>query len=382
MNDGLELYAVNGHAVPYDGWVELTVTLTGHEDPNLTVQAPFLVSKLSLPQPLVGANVLGAIIQKQESDEAANATLLSLLRRAFGMDEEQVVAMVNFIQVPQSYDCDPATVRVGKDNVAIPAGKAVQVWCRVPQNFETSDPLVLYEPAEENVALRHLSVGDGLLEINNTQRPFVKIPISNHSNHEIILPKRTTLGTIQHVAKVTEPDTAESPQAQAMPVKVTAMEVNQATSPNAPSAEPWLPPVNLSHLSPDQQQAVEKVLREECEAFSHDSSDIGCIPSLQMEIRLKDDTPVQRAYASIPKPLYREVRVYPRTDSQRMDCKVAVSLCSPCHLCEKEGWNPTFMYRLPPSKQQNSARSSPASPHPRPHRLAWRLQLVFDPGSG
>lgn len=141
--------------------------------------------------------MVGAIIQNQESDEAADATLLSLLRRAFGMDEEQVVAMVNFIQVPQSHDCDPATVRVGRDNINIPAGKAVQVWCRVPQNFDIADPLVLYEPEEDNVALRHLSVGEGLLEINNTQRPFVKIPISNHSKHEIILPKRTTLGTIQ-----------------------------------------------------------------------------------------------------------------------------------------------------------------------------------------
>lgn len=56
-------FAVNGQAVPYDGWVELTVTLAGHEDPNLTVQAPFLVSTLSPPQPLVGANVLGAIIK-------------------------------------------------------------------------------------------------------------------------------------------------------------------------------------------------------------------------------------------------------------------------------------------------------------------------------
>lgn len=46
LDDELELYAVNGQAVPYDGWVELTVTLAGHEDPNLTVQAPFLVSKL------------------------------------------------------------------------------------------------------------------------------------------------------------------------------------------------------------------------------------------------------------------------------------------------------------------------------------------------
>lgn len=133
--------------------MELTVNLTGNDDPNLTVQTPFLVSQLSLAQPLVGANVLEQVVKRQESSGAAVATLLSLLRSAFRMEEEQVKAMVNYIQVPQKTLCDPAIVRVGKDNIVIPAGKAVNVWCRVPHNFDTSDPLVLYEPAEENPVL-------------------------------------------------------------------------------------------------------------------------------------------------------------------------------------------------------------------------------------
>lgn len=52
------------------------------------------------------------------------------------------------------------------------------------------------------------------------------------------------------------------------------------------------------------------MLYEECGAFSHNSDDIGCIPSLQIEIRTKDNIPVQSAYASIPKPLYKEVKEY------------------------------------------------------------------------
>lgn len=86
LDNKLEVYAINGQAVPYDGWVELTVTLAGHKDPNLTVNAPFLVSQLPLPQPLVEANVLGVIIQRQQSDKDASAVLYSLLRRAFGID--------------------------------------------------------------------------------------------------------------------------------------------------------------------------------------------------------------------------------------------------------------------------------------------------------
>ena len=67
LETDLTVYAASGHVIPYDGWVELTVNLTGNDDPNLTVQAPFLVSQLSLPQPLLGANVLEQIIKRQES---------------------------------------------------------------------------------------------------------------------------------------------------------------------------------------------------------------------------------------------------------------------------------------------------------------------------
>ena len=302
LETDLKVYAANGQTIPYDGWVELTVNLAGNDDPNLIVQAPFLVSKCPLHQPLVGANVLEQVIKRQESSGAALVALVSLLRRAFGMEEEEVMAIVNFIQVPQKTYSEPATVRVGKDNVVIPAGRTVQVWCRVPPNFDTSDPIVLYEPAEENPVMGQLSVGEGLLEINHTRRPYVKVPISNHSKHEVTLPKRTPLGVIQHVTRVIETDAAE-PQP-----RVTA-EVNVA-SPSVTSTEPWLPPVDISHLDPEQQQAVERVLREESRAFARDGDDIGCIPSLQMEIRLKDDIPVQKAYASIPKPLYKEVKEY------------------------------------------------------------------------
>ena len=306
LETDLKVYAANGQVIPYDGWVELTVNLTGNDHPNLTVQAPFLVSQVSLPQPLLGANVLEQVIKRQESSGVAVATVVSLLRSAFGMEEEQVEAIVNFIQVPQKRFCDPATVRVGRDNIVIPAGSAVHVWCRVPPNFDTSDPLVLYEPAEENPVLGELSVGEGLLEINHTRRPYVKVPISNHSKHEITLPKRTPLGVIQHVTKVLETESQQS----YVPLTTVTAEVNNIASPSTTPTEPWLPPVDISHLSPEQQQVVKKVLCEESGAFAQDSGDIGRIPSLQMEIRLKDDIPVQKAYASIPKPLYKEVKEY------------------------------------------------------------------------
>ena len=39
-------------------------------------------------------------------------------------------------------------------------------------------------------------------------------------------------------------------------------------------------------------------------------TDVGCIPSLQLKIRLSDTTPVRRTYISVPKPLHKEVKEY------------------------------------------------------------------------
>lgn len=52
------------------------------------------------------------------------------------------------------------------------------------------------------------------------------------------------------------------------------------------------------------------MLYEESNAFARDENDMGCVPSLQMSITLKDDIPVQRSYAAVPKPLYKEVKEY------------------------------------------------------------------------
>lgn len=52
------------------------------------------------------------------------------------------------------------------------------------------------------------------------------------------------------------------------------------------------------------------MLYEESNAFAWDEDNIGCVPSLQMSITLRDYIPVQRSYAAVPKLLYKEVKEY------------------------------------------------------------------------
>ena len=52
------------------------------------------------------------------------------------------------------------------------------------------------------------------------------------------------------------------------------------------------------------------MLMKESDSFARNDDDIGCIDELQMRINLSDDTPVQKTYRPIAKPLYPEVKQY------------------------------------------------------------------------
>ena len=51
-------------------------------------------------------------------------------------------------------------------------------------------------------------------------------------------------------------------------------------------------------------------MSEEQESFSKDDSEIGCLPELKLDIKLTDQTPVQKNYVAVPRPLYPEVKAY------------------------------------------------------------------------
>lgn len=56
---------MNGDVLPFDGWVALTVSLMGNENPNLSITVSFLVSITVLGRPLLDFNVLEDMIQGQ-----------------------------------------------------------------------------------------------------------------------------------------------------------------------------------------------------------------------------------------------------------------------------------------------------------------------------
>ena len=296
----LEVHAVNGDILPFDGWMLITVNLCGNDHFSQPIMVPFLISSVPLEQPILGFNVLEEVVQSRPAELAT--ALTTLLCDAISIPTEKVKALVNFIQAGRS-SVHHGRLRTGAHDTVIPARQVAWVKCQVPPSIDPSDTLLLFEPDETNAHLTELQIEEGLLEIKNARRPYVTIPVKNNMKHSVTLSRKTALGSVQTVTKVIETDSQERPK----PRTVVSVAPTSAAK-SSPAL--WQPPVDLSHLSREEQEKVKKMLWEESVAFAEDSHDIGCIPSLQMSITLKDDIPVQRAYSSVPKPLFQEVKEY------------------------------------------------------------------------
>uniref|UniRef100_A0AAQ6IVH8 Gypsy retrotransposon integrase-like protein 1 n=1 Tax=Anabas testudineus TaxID=64144 RepID=A0AAQ6IVH8_ANATE len=298
--DELRIYAVNGETLPFDGWVEIKVNLIGNEDPNLSVTVPFLISSCALERPLLGFNVLEEVVREQP--ERLIPIITSLLCNAMSIPSEKAELLVNFIQTDKPC-VQSGRLWTGRHDTVIPAGQVAWIKCQIPAIMDQSHSVFLFEPDDGNVRLEELDVGEGLLEVQNKERPYVAVPVGNNTKHTLTLPRKTSIGSLHYVDKVIVTDPPET-------LKPTVTINSAASTSDGASPAQWQPPVDLSHLDAEQREKVSSMLCEEAGAFARDCGDIGCIPSLQMSVTLKDEIPVQKAYSSIPKPLFKEVKDY------------------------------------------------------------------------
>ena len=68
--------------------------------------------------------------------------------------------------------------------------------------------------------------------------------------------------------------------------------------------------VDLQGLNKEEREQAFKLLREESDVFCIDSDDFENDTECKMKIQLKNQTPVQKTYYSMPKPLHLEVKHY------------------------------------------------------------------------
>lgn len=306
----LNLVAANGINIPYIGYVEVTFSLTSQVTQNAEVVIPMLVARgQNLSHPIIGFNVIEQIVSSTEqvpSGPQRNEMLERTIKAAFpSLKRNKVQAFIKLVSVESSCEYMVKTTKV---HVNIPKHSTVQTSCRVYMPPVKEDTTLIFEPDVNPCWPDGLEFTESLVRLKKGAPTNLTIEVYNDTDHDITLMGQTPMGTVQCVKSVLPASIFEVLE------KPTSAEVHytQATGncDSYTSTDAWDPPVDVSHLTKDQRQTVQQMLREECHSFSKTDSDIGLIKNLQLRISLKDGEPVSRTYMSVPKPLYREMKEY------------------------------------------------------------------------
>ena len=241
----------------------------------------------------------------------------------------------------------------------------MKISCRVNTGPLEQKVPVLFEPSELEQWPAGLEVPEMLLSLKQGNNSMVHVKVFNSTYHDIVLCNRTEIGRLQLVRSVypieVKPADSNEADSQDQEEDVTSGEsrkseeveelnkkganeqdclgkcdlkdgvIEKGLEQNGVADDSYeiekscnekgnsisieernfiVNQIDLSHLDEVQRQKARKLLLEEADSFSRDDDDIGCAKDLVLDLRLKDDTPVQRNYVSFPKPLYPEVKSY------------------------------------------------------------------------
>ncbi|KAL6485753.1 hypothetical protein MHYP_G00051450 [Metynnis hypsauchen] len=304
--DALKLVTANGSSLPYVGWLEISFKLASFGTSTTELLIPVLVMQGNhLSHPIIGFNVIEQIIKQNDQKRTkrrGKVPLYDTVRAAFpSLKKSKVHAFINLIN---SEDCSVYRVRTMKERLSVPKKSVLQIQCYAQMPSVREDTTLLFEPDVNQQWPEGLELTETLVHLQRGSRPHILIDVQNGTERDITLAGKTILGTVQSVKSVfpltTQDNTATVSSVQS---KVEGV-WGECTD------DLWDPPVDVSHLDPLQQKTVKEMLWRECHSFAKDENDIGCIQNLQLSITLKDQEPVARAYVSVPKPLYQEMKDY------------------------------------------------------------------------
>lgn len=206
----------------------------------------------------------------------------------------------------------------------------------------------MLEPNEDMLWSAGLQVKQQLVQLPSEDKATITVVIENNTDNDIRLQNRIVFGwlyAVKHLEEKVTPTALESQNESGDLQKDDQVERYQTTTvkecnESKQEKQLWDPPIDFSHLTSEQQQKVRQMLREESEIFARDDCDTGCIPDLQMKIRVKYDIPVAKTYNAIPYHLYEEVKkTHIGSTQQRMDPEVNNFLLLTNHDCEEKSLN-------------------------------------------
>ncbi|CAH3167610.1 unnamed protein product [Pocillopora meandrina] len=123
----LNLEAMNGTNIPFDGWIEVGFKLAGDDTTAHELTVPVLVGQKEQEYPIIGFNVIEEVLAQHGGNHQAAS---NIIQQSFpSIHHTRVGTLINLIQ-SRTQDTGTAAVKVGKRDVMLPKGEATTVKCQ------------------------------------------------------------------------------------------------------------------------------------------------------------------------------------------------------------------------------------------------------------
>lgn len=290
----LELRAANGLAIPYIGYLELTVELCGKSMPGcgvLVVKDPPGDMSSQVPG-VLGMNVIRRCYRELFVQYGAALFDLSVVSEA---PELVVQALQKCHQAGvQAPEAASGTVKVrGRKACRIPGGSMKIVAATCSEQY--SDNTVMFEPLDRGLPAGLLA-SPALVRV---VRGTAYIPVVNVGTADVLLYPRTVMGRLDEVCVVSLPAGVTE-----VPSQVATVASHSASL----TVKDQLGAMDLSSLPSEAQTGVKSLLEKYTSVFSSHEGDLGCTNLIAHDIPLLDDVPIRQRYRRIPPSEYEEVK--------------------------------------------------------------------------
>ena len=200
---------------------------------------------------------------------------------------------------------------MNKHDYVVPKKTSTIVSCRVNHGPIDKRTPVLFKPDELAPWPSGLIIQETLVALKPGKSNVIKVEVINSTEHNITLLNRTPIGRLELVQSVAPVEVKLQERVYTTINLVLATvesdetkQASQSTSREENDSKDELPKhlkaISLDGLTSQQRALAVKMLKEHQDSFAKDDSDVGSVQVLQMNISLKDNTPVQKTMLQYP----------------------------------------------------------------------------------
>ena len=227
---------------------------------------------------------------------------------------EKLDTPISFIKT----DCcetELCSVKTNKHDYVVPKKTSTIISCRVNHGPIDKRTPVLFEPDELAPWPSGLIIQETLVALKPGKSNVIKVEVINSTEHDITLRNCTPIGRLEPVQSVTPVEVklqervdttinSESATVESDETKQASQSTSREENYSKDELPKHLKAISLDGLTSQQRALAVEMPKEHQDSFAEDDSDVGSVQELQMNISLKDNTPV------VPRPLYPEVKSY------------------------------------------------------------------------